>query len=169
MSLMWSIKERETLKNLDVILREDRIRKELDAVADKLVAGLNEKPGQQLAKDLVPLDLFGEKLPGDIRACWVYLMRAPCSTGAERHPNSHQRTISYRGKGDFQSRQIPVMGDLSEWKSNLLSSDLFNRLEFRWISIPPNNWHKAIASEGDWVMVSFHTAPENELIQEHPE
>ena len=165
---MWSNQERETLKTLDTIMREQRVRAEIDAAAAKLVSKLNESPGQLLAKEPVPRELFGEKLPGEIRACWVYLMRAPSVTEAERHPNSHQRTISYQGKGDFQTRQVPVMGDLSEWKSNFLSSDLFARLEFRWISIPPNNWHKAAAQEGDWVMVSFHTVPENELIEEHP-
>ncbi len=165
---MWSNQEREILKTLDTIMREERVRAEIDAIAAKLVSKLNETPGQQLEKEPVRLDLFGEKLPGDIRACWVYLMRAPSATGAERHPNSHQRTISYRGKGDFQLRQIPVMDDLSEWKRTVLLSDLFSRLEFRWISIPPNNWHQAVATEGDWIMVSFHTAAENELIEEHP-
>jgi hypothetical protein len=165
---MWSNQERETLKTLDTIMREQRIRGEIDAITAKLVSKLNQTPGQQLAKEPVRLDLFGEKLPGDSRACWVYLTRAPSATGEERHPNSHQRTISYQGKGDLQLRQVPVLGDLSEWKRNVLLSDLFSRLEFRWISIPPNNWHKAVASEGDWVMVSFHTAPENELIEEHP-
>ena len=168
MPLKWNNQERELLQTLDTILREQGVRAEINAIAANLASKLNGSPGRQLAKEPVRLELFGENLPGDIRACWVYLMRAPSATGEERLPNSHQRTISYQGKGDFQVRQVPVLSDLSEWKRNVLLSDIFSRLEFRWISIPPNNGHKAVASEGDWIMVSFHTAPENELIEEHP-
>jgi hypothetical protein len=42
-------------------------------------------------------------------------------------------------------------------------------LERRWISIPKNIWHRpVIPNDGDWVVVSFHTASAAELIEERP-
>jgi hypothetical protein len=51
-----------------------------------------------------------------------------------------------------------------------LTSDSDAPLEKRWISIPQNVWHQPVISkEADWVVVSFHTVPAEELIEERPE
>jgi len=43
-------------------------------------------------------------------------------------------------------------------------------LERRWISIPTNVWHRpVINAETDWAVVSFHTVPAEELIEERPD
>jgi len=42
-------------------------------------------------------------------------------------------------------------------------------LEERWISIPSNTWHQGVVSDRDWVVVSFHTVPADELIEERPD
>ena len=36
----------------------------------------------------------------------------------------------------------------------------------RWVSIPPNTWHQAIAGKNYWTVVSFHTAPDRDIINE---
>ena len=55
------------------------------------------------------------------------------------------------------------------WQSNILVSDPEASLERRWISIPQNVWHRAVIPEGaDWAVVSFHTVPAEELIEERP-
>jgi len=42
-------------------------------------------------------------------------------------------------------------------------------LEQRWISIPPNVWHRpVVGKDADWVVVSFHTVLAEELIEERP-
>src|SRR5262249_29011051 len=39
----------------------------------------------------------------------------------------------------------------------------------RWISIPTNVWHPpVINAAADWAVVSFHTVPAEELIEERP-
>ncbi len=38
----------------------------------------------------------------------------------------------------------------------------------RWISIPTNVWHQGVAPGENWVVVSFHTAARDELIEERP-
>jgi hypothetical protein len=55
------------------------------------------------------------------------------------------------------------------WRSNRLISKPAAPLEQRWISIPPNVWHRpVIGKDMDWVVVSFHTVPAEELIEERP-
>jgi hypothetical protein len=39
----------------------------------------------------------------------------------------------------------------------------------RWVSIPAGTWHQAVVPDEDWVVVSFHTVPEDELIEERPD
>ncbi len=56
-----------------------------------------------------------------------------------------------------------------KWAPNLLVSDPEKEIESRWVSIPPYTWHQAVAPKENWVVVSFHTAPEDELIEERPD
>ncbi len=49
-----------------------------------------------------------------------------------------------------------------------MESDPTKPIDARWVSIPQNQWHQAVAAEGDWVMISFHTVTERDLIEEHP-
>ena len=98
-----------------------------------------------------------------IRSSWVFVLRAQANTGAERHPNSHQRMMSYRGSGDFQ------LWTGGRWRSNPLVSDSEAPIESRWVSIPPNIWHQGVVPTENWVVLSFHTVPEGELIEERPD
>ena len=108
---------------------------------------------------------FGE-LPVSIRSAWIFVLRAGANTGPERHPNSHQRMMSYMGSGDLQTRAAPD----ESWQSNILISDSHASLEQRWISIPQSVWHQpVIPPSRDWVVVSFHTVPADELIEERPD
>jgi hypothetical protein len=102
-------------------------------------------------------------VPGGIRSGWVFLLRADVATGAERHPNSRQRMMSYRGAGDLQTRP----GEC--WESHHLYSDPRLPLQQRWISIPENIWHQAVTPAANWVVVSFHTVPGEELVEERPD
>jgi hypothetical protein len=116
-----------------------------------------------MAWEPIPLSIYGNSLPPPIRSSWVFILRAGATTGAERHPNSHQRMMSIQGTGDMQT------GGEGRWQSNLLVSDPNADLQRRWISIPQNVWHQVVVPEGtDWVVVSFHTVPAEELIEERP-
>jgi hypothetical protein len=161
----WNRDERELLQSLDAILKVSSVRKTIDAIAAKLKSG---KPEILMAKEPVPLALYGDQLPHVIRASWVYLMRSPAVTGAERHPNSHQRTASYNGTGYFEVNESPEFDGESEGASYMLVSGTDEPLESRWVSIPVDLWHQAVAHDGDWIVVSFHTAAAAELIEERP-
>ena len=72
--------------------------------------------------------------------------------------------MTLQGTGDMKVRGGGVS---STWQSNVLVSEPSAQLERRWISIPPNVWHRpVVGKDADWVVVSFHTVPAEELIEE---
>jgi hypothetical protein len=156
--------DKEELKMLHIL---DAIVRQKSAMIEPIVLRVEHKlirdSEASLAWEPVPLALYGDELPDMIRSSWVFVLRALTNTGDERHPDSHQRMMSYRGSGDLQVQT----GD--GWRSNLLSSGHDTCIQNRWISIPPNTWHRAIVPEENWAVVSFHTVAEDELIEERPD
>jgi hypothetical protein len=127
-----------------------------------------------MAWEPIPLSLFRGALAAAVQSSWVFILRAGANTGAERHPNSHQRMMSFEGTGDLQTDSDPAASSSHArsaiaWQSNVLVSDPDAPLEQRWISIPQNVWHRPVIPKGaDWVVVSFHTVAAEELVEERP-
>jgi len=72
--------------------------------------------------------------------------------------------MTFEGSGNMQT------GEPSLWQSNVLVSNPDAPLEQRWISIPQNVWHRpVVGADADWTVVSFHTVPAEELIEEKPD
>jgi hypothetical protein len=157
-----STEELKLLGVLNAILGQDAARAHIDPIASQVEKELSHNPAALMAWQPIPLSIFGSALPADIRSSWLFILRAGATTGAERHPNSHQRVMSYRGSGDLQTL---VDG---KWRSNELVSDPQVNFLKRWVSIPLNVWHQAVVPERNWVVVSFHTVLTNELIEERP-
>ncbi len=154
--------ESRILEALDLAVRPEAIRPKIDAIVARVEQKLRERPDDVLAWEPIPVDFYTAPLPETIRSSWVFILRANTTTGAERHPNSHQRMMSYRGSGDFQTRSE------GDWCSHLLESDQTVPIAERWISIPTNVWHQGVVPGENWVVVSFQTAAEHELIEERP-
>ncbi len=153
--------ERVTLSTLDRVLDRARRSRRVRAIVRRVEAKLAADPSSVLAWEPVPLDVYGRKLPAAVRSSWVFVLRARRLTGAERHPNSIQRMASLRGVGDLETWRD------GEWRSNALVSDPKAPWERRWVSVPVNVWHQAVVpADEDWVVLSFHTAAERELIEE---
>src|SRR5436189_4365345 len=121
-----SPEERSPLESLDAVLRSEDVRKEIPPVVERVRAELVRKKEALMTWEPIPLAVFGRKLPAEIRSTWVFVLRAGADTGAERHPNSHQRMMSFEGSGDLQT------GQHGKWKSNILVSDPDAPLERRW-------------------------------------
>jgi N-acetylglutamate synthase-like GNAT family acetyltransferase len=155
--------EREILASLDPLVTSLPVRRHLAHVVERVTQRLKQDTASAMAWESLPLTIYGNSLPPVIRSSWIFVLRAGATTGAERHPNSHQRMMSLRGSGDIQT------GGESCWKSHLLVSDNGAELLDRWASIPPNEWHQAVVPSQDWVVVSFHTAAPEELIEERPD
>jgi hypothetical protein len=151
------------LRILDEALSDESVRASIDTIARRVDQKLSDSSDDALVWEPVPLGLYSEELPEIIRSSWVFVIRANTNTGAERHSNSHQFMMSYEGQGDIQVKR----GD--HWFSNRLVSVLGNTLEKRWVSIPPGIWHRVVTDESNWTVVSFHTVPADELIEERPD
>jgi hypothetical protein len=155
--------ERLRLELLDAALQSGRVRDHIRSVVVRVSRALSRKKDALMSWQPVPLHIFSTTLPPEIRSAWVFVLRAGADTGAEKHPNSHQRMMSFEGSGDLQT------GEPGKWQSNVLVSDLDAPLERRWISIPTNVWHRpVINAAADWAVVSFHTVPAEELVEERP-
>ena len=154
---MYEPEERDLLIQLDLVTRQRRARACLERAADRLQTTLQSAPDQGIAFEVVS-DLL-PPLPSPVRSAWMFILRRGIYSGAERHPNSRQRMVAYRGAGDFQT------WDETAWRSQRLTPDVV-RIEDRWISIPENVWHQAAPPLIDWIVVSFHTVPAAELIEE---
>ena len=156
--------ERSRLEALDRALRSESVREHIRSIVVRVRERLACRTDVLMSWEPFPLDVLATRLPPEIRSAWVFVLRAGADTGAERHPNSHQRMMSFQGSGDLQT------GELGKWKSNVLVSDPDAPLERRWILIPTNVWHRpVISAETDWAVVSFHTVPAEELIEERPD
>ncbi|MGD9345844.1 MAG: hypothetical protein PVH84_08270 [Candidatus Aminicenantes bacterium] len=153
-----------TILILDNALKPKSVRRKIDAIAKRVEQKLlAEETKSDLVWEPVPLETYQSDLPDIIRSSWVFAVRARANTGDERHPNSHQYMMSYKGRGDLQ-----IWID-EDWKSNHLVSTFGDSLESRWVSVPPVVWHRALGSEENWIVVSFHTASADELVEERPE
>jgi len=157
------IAEKKILELLDIAVKEDNIKQYMIGVIQRVEQTLENDPKALMAWEPIPIDLYNQQLPSDIKSSWVFILRKNTTTGAERHPNSIQRMMSYKGSGDFQSK--PAL----KWNSNFLESNFGGDIEKRWISIPLNVWHQGIVGNENWVVISFHTAEVSELIEERPE
>lgn len=153
--------EREILLALDAAVSNSEGA--LRPIGERVLATLARGRGEIEAWEPVPLALYGGALPSGIRSSWVFVLRRGVTTGAERHPNSRQRMMSWSGGGDFQ------VHDGEQWKTHRLVSDPRAQLEERWISIAPDTWHQGVVGEEDWLVISFHTVAEDELIEERPD
>jgi hypothetical protein len=171
---VMTAEEQSLLQKLDRILRFEQVRAQILPIVERVRADLARKQDALMAWEPIPLTLFSGALPAVIRSSWVFILRARANTGAERHPNSHQRMMSFKGIGDMQTEAEPAGGAAHArsdivWQSNILVSDPEASLERRWISIPQNVWHRAVIPKGaGWAVISFHTVPAEELIEERP-
>jgi hypothetical protein len=166
--------ERSFLETLDKIVHSERVRAQIEPIIERVRVDLARKPDALMTWEPVHLAAFGPDLPSAIRSGWVFILRAGVDTGAERHPNSHQRMMTFDGTGDMKIDVTRTSNDVTTeseivWESNVLVSDPGAAREQRWISIPQNVWHRPVIPKGaDWTVVSFHTVPAAELIEERP-
>src|SRR5947208_16807307 len=130
--------EHARLETLDTILRSEDVRERIGAIVERVHAELVHKKEAVMTWESLQLAIFGRALRPGIRSAWVFVLRAGADTGAERHPNSHQRMMSFDGSGDLQT------GEPGQWQSNVLVSNLEEPLERRWISSPANDWHRPV-------------------------
>ena len=110
--------ERSRLEALDTALRPESVHKYIRSVAVRVREQLARRKDALMSWEPFPLDVLVTTLPPEIRSAWVFVLRAGADTGAERHPNSHQRMMSFEGSGDFQTGE-PGNGNRMFWLATL--------------------------------------------------
>ena len=106
--------ELSRLEALDTALRSDSVREHIRFVVVRVREQLARRKDALMSWEPFPLDVLATALPPEIRSAWVFVLRAGADTGAERHPNSHQRMMSFEGSGDFQTGE-PGNGNRMFW------------------------------------------------------
>ena len=86
--------EDKLLERLDRAVRASRVAETIERTTLELGALLTKDQRARLAWRTVPLNVYGH-LPDEIASSWVFVLRANSTSGAERHPNSIQRVMSY--------------------------------------------------------------------------
>ena len=95
--------ERTRLESIEIVLRSDTVREQIRPIIERVRAELTRKNEALMTWEPIPLTVFGRALPREIRSAWVFVLRAGADTGAERHPNSHQRMMTFEGSGDMRT------------------------------------------------------------------
>ena len=136
-------------------LKSSRVSQAIAPVLARVVGALSARPDQPQAWE--PLAMKELQLPAGIQSCWIFVLRANAVFGAERHPNSHQRTIALSGTALFE-----VLIDGS-WFPRPISAKAEDA-----VSIPPSVWHRIKVGPQNFLSASFHTVPADQLIEETP-
>lgn len=166
--------ELSTLEKLDEIVHAKQVTTQLLPILERVRAELARESDALMAWEPIPLKTFGGRLPPSIKSGWLFILRAGADTGVERHPNSHQRMMTLAGTGEMKTDATGRPNEVAAeseivWQSNILVSDSDAPLERRWISIPQNVWHWPVTGKAaEWIVISFHTVPATELIEERP-
>lgn len=132
------------------------------ATLKRVAASLAASATEPQAWESLPSNLLKSGFPPEIRSCWVFTLRAGATFGAERHPNSHQRSVALRGSAGFEMLQEGT------WVPHPLDAIGPDPLRDRWISIPPSTWHRIQIGADNFVSCSFHTAEAAALLEETP-
>ena len=154
-------REQEYLRKIEALLNSEKAWLAIDKAVLETQAMLDADPERFTAAVQVSLSVFGESLPSEIKSCRVFTLRAEFESRTECHPNSHQRVLSLEGIGEIRVFDDPEPFTVS------LRSNKSGPLELRWGSLKENIWHQPVAGPKDWVVLTFHTASEAELIDEY--
>ena len=98
--------------------------------------------------------MFAGTLPSAIASCWVFALRPDTELPAERHSNSHQRSLSLKGSATFELRES------GGWLTCPVTPG-------SWASAPTGSWHRWFVGPEPLAVLSFHTVPADELMEEH--
>ena len=153
-------KEHEVIKGLDEVLKLSYITELINTTVLEAEEDLYNSKLPSITKT-VPLKIFEDKLPNFINLCRVFILCANTESKIERHTNSFQRTMSWKGFGKTKV----LTGN--EWMLHESRASKDANLESRWLSVPSDTWHQPISGDKNWATVTFHTAGENEIIDEY--
>lgn len=147
--------EESTLQVLGELVARESVQQFLAGACVALKHQLSLEADAKSTQSPIPLSIYGDGLPDDVRSSWVFVLRPGYAHPAERHPNSIQRMFAFAGEGAME-----VWND-DEWALCPLAPSPAPGL-----SIPELTWHRPAQLQHVWGVVSFHTVPADQLIEE---
>lgn len=173
------------------VFADPDVRAVLRAGFAQLAAELRIRPDPPHAACTIPIERFArdtlhESAQGNrdaalgphierdrVRLCRLFLLRRGARMAVpERHRNSVQRLVSYRGEGRIH-QGVPG-GSPEELRPRAIRSPVIGGagtvpadLRCHWDIVPQGVWHFPEAAEDeDWATVTFHSAAEDEIVDE---
>lgn len=152
----------------------------LSAAFAELAAVLEARPPTRHAMSVIPVDRFvKDPMPAaedPVRLCRLFLLRRGARMATpERHRNSVQRLVSWRGAGRIH-QGAPGEGpddlrprEIRSPRGGSSGGGCADDRELRacWDIVPAGAWHYPEAgAEQDWATVTFHSADEGEIVDE---
>lgn len=150
------------LARLGRLIAEPEFLRQLSPILVRVEATLAASPEQPQAWEPLPLGIFDGVLLGGIQSGWVFVLRSGGTFGAERHPNSHQRTFALRGSAVFELFRNGA------WARHPIQGRGEDSVPGSSVSIPAGVWHRIAIGPQNLVSLSFHTVPAEALIEETP-
>jgi quercetin dioxygenase-like cupin family protein len=144
-----------TLRALDTLIEgelQPQIAEAVDA-AHRMLATSREPFGWRF------IDLGAGSLPDSIRSGAVFVLRAGTTPPGHHHPNSiqHMRVLAGRAVVMLRSREGTAPHDPARYGVGT---------ERPWLVIPRGVVHQLeVPPEGELVVLSFHTVPEEDLLE----
>jgi quercetin dioxygenase-like cupin family protein len=142
------------IADLDAAARAPGFATRAAEVVRRLERRLGDAPDTPMTWEEVPLAAFGRPLAPEIASCWVFVLRPGTELPAERHSNSHQRSLSLKGTGRFELREN------GRWVGYSITDGV-------WASAPTGMWHRWFAGSEPLALLSFHTVRAGDLVEEH--
>lgn len=157
------------------------VRVSLDAAFEELGEKLRGRAEPPHAARVIPIELFTDGLPPALaaktRLCRAFLLRRESRMAVpEVHRNSVQRLVSYQGWGRIHAESAEG-GSSRDGPRNLAARAINSPdrgdpfalpIERSWDIVPAGVWHYPEAGGGaDWATVTFHSASEDEIIDEY--
>jgi mannose-6-phosphate isomerase-like protein (cupin superfamily) len=94
-------------------------------------------------------------VPAEIRSAWIFALRAERWSGEHYHPNSVQHMVVIEGHG--RSRIGSTIGEMVALGDGSLGD--------AWVVIAPGVPHEFYPEKDDMIVMSFHTATAEELLE----
>lgn len=178
------------------VFADPEVRAVLDAGFVQLALELESRPEPPHATCTVPIEMFTgggqDRIAaasedrvaggrhGQVRLCRLFLLRRGTRMAVpERHLNSVQRLVSYRGSGRIHQGTVGGRrGPLRPWAiTKPDEADVgidapggtagVTDLARHWDIVPAGVWHYPEADGGeDWATVTFHSAAKGEIVDE---
>jgi uncharacterized protein YjlB len=94
-------------------------------------------------------------IPSEIRSAWIFALRAERWSGEHYHPNSVQHMVVIEGHG--RSRIGGTIGEMVAFGDGSPGG--------AWFVIAPGVTHEFYPANDDMIVMSFHTATAQELLE----